>query len=647
MHPNSFPIPFPLALFFFLFAFIRIPTTLCVHDPRHSGCGKTIRCGNITNIGYPFWGMNRANYCGQPGFELKCEDGVPKITMGPNTLRVLDIDPQQQILKVSREDYWNDYCPAELVNTTIDFNHFDYGSNLQNLTVFYGCNLPSILEFILPKKCTINGTIMDVSYATTILPVDPRPQMCHGRVMVPIHEISAWKVVDPLSMNDALKEGFELKWKVDNGECRKCEDSDGVCGYNQTTNRFICFDSPTHGGLRRGVGLIVGLGIASIVITGIVLRMLKLRFGQRRKKIAAELKSRDLPKKIAAELKSRDLPISPSSKGPSTSATNLSQSFPNSYPTSKDNLESGSTYFGAHVFSYEELERATDNFNPSNELGEGAFGTVYYGVLNDGRVVAVKRLSESNAKRVDQYMNEIEILTPIRHPNLVTLYGCTSRRSRELVLVYEYISNGTVADHLHGKLSNSGVLTWPIRLSIAVETATALSYLHETDIIHRDVKTENILLDKDFHVKVADFGLSRLFPIDVTHISTAPQGTPGYVDPEYHQCYKLTEKSDVYSFGVVLVELISAKQAVDMTRKRHDINLANMAVNRIQNHELHELVDPSLGFENDHGVKGMVTAIAELAFRCLQQERDMRPSMEEVLEILKGIQNKGVGEYKV
>ncbi|XWS75496.1 hypothetical protein CRYUN_Cryun01aG0094000 [Craigia yunnanensis] len=343
-------------------------------------------------------------------------------------------------------------------------------------------------------------------------------------------------------------------------------------------------------------------------------------------------------KKIAAQVKSRDLPTPPSSNGPATSTTNLSQSIP-SYPTSKYDLERRSTYFGAHVFRYEELEEATENFNPSKKLGEGGFGTVYYGVLNDGRVVAVKRLYESNFKRVDQYMNEIAILTRIRHPNLVTLYGCTSRRSRELLLVYEYIPNGTVADHLHGQLSKSGLLTWPVRLSIAVETANALAYLHATDIVHRDVKTNNILLDKNFHVKVADFGLSRLFPNDVTHISTAPQGTPGYVDPEYYQCYQLTEKSDVYSFGVVLIELISAKQAVDTKRHRHDINLGNMAVSRIQNHELHELVDPSLGFEKDYSVKRMMTAVSELAFRCLQEERDMRPSMEEVLETLREIQN--------
>ncbi|PIN13382.1 Tyrosine kinase [Handroanthus impetiginosus] len=235
-------------------------------------------------------------------------------------------------------------------------------------------------------------------------------------------------------------------------------------------------------------------------------------------------------------------------------------------------------------------------------------------------------------------MNEIKILTCLRHPNLVSLYGCTSRRSRELLLVYEYIPNGTVADHLHGEKAKESPLAWPVRMNIAIETASALAYLHKKDIIHRDVKTNNILLDNNFCVKVADFGLSRLFPNDVTHVSTAPQGTPGYVDPEYHQCYQLTDKSDVYSFGVFLIELISSMPAVDITRHRHEINLANLAVNRIQRCAFDELIDSSLGYNSDGEVTRMTTSVAELALRCLQLEKDLRPSMEEVLDTLKDIQ---------
>ncbi|KAJ8548273.1 hypothetical protein K7X08_030742 [Anisodus acutangulus] len=250
-------------------------------------------------------------------------------------------------------------------------------------------------------------------------------------------------------------------------------------------------------------------------------------------------------------------------------------------------LEVESRYFGFQVpvFTYAELKEATNNFDPSNELGDGGFGTVYYGELYDGRQVAVKCLYEHNCKRMQQFINEIEILTRLRHQNLVSLYGCTSRRSRELLLVYEYIPNATVADHLHGDRSAEGLLTWPIRLNIAVETAGALAYLHASD---------------------------------------------------------LTDKSDVYSFGVVLIELVSSMPAVDISRHKHEINLANLAINRIQRCAFDELIDPSLGFASDTLVKKMTISVAKLAFRCLQLEKDIRPTMDEVLDILRKIQG---GEF--
>nr|WIL59900.1 nodulation protein [Melilotus officinalis] len=246
-------------------------------------------------------------------------------------------------------------------------------------------------------------------------------------------------------------------------------------------------------------------------------------------------------------------------------------------------------------------------------------------------------------------MNEVEILARLVHPNLVSLYGCTSRHSRELLLVYEYISNGTVADHLHGNQAKHGKLSWHMRMNIVVETASALRYLHVSDIIHRDIKTNNILLDTHFRVKVADFGLSRLFPNDHSHVSTAPRGTAGYLDPEYNQFFQLTHKSDVYSFGVVMIELISSLPAVDITRPRDDINLSTMAMNKIQNQALHELVDPTLGYDSNSKVKEMINDVAELAFQCLQSSKHMRPCMDEVLKTLQDIQeaSESVSQHEV
>ncbi|KAH9327131.1 hypothetical protein KI387_007309, partial [Taxus chinensis] len=295
------------------------------------------------------------------------------------------------------------------------------------------------------------------------------------------------------------------------------------------------------------------------------------------------------------------------------------------------------------IFNYQVLEHATDNFNEKRELGDGGFSSVYLGKLWDGRLVAVKKLFHDNSNRDEQFSNEVEIMSSLNHPNLVLLIGYCQYR-RELLLVYEYALNGTLSDHLHGETKASKKLKWETRLDIALETAQALAYLHfsiKPPILHRDVKSSNILLDQNFRAKVADFGLSRLVPLEASHISTCPQGTPGYVDPDYHHSYRLTDKSDVYSFGVVLAELISAKKAVDITRNSRDIGLANLFVSKIQCGDLHELVDQNLEIDVKPLVREMVYRVAELAFRCLSVEKDDRPNMMEVAAQLQEIKRFG------
>ncbi|KAG2715022.1 hypothetical protein I3760_03G057000 [Carya illinoinensis] len=639
-----------LLLFFIKFlVFVELPVSLYAND-WYSSCGTNrFNCGKIANVGYPFWGDARPDSCGHPDLKLNCAKDITTIEIKGLTYRVLAVNESTKILKIVRDDYWGGICSPRLENTSLNPDLFDYGPGYSNITLVYGCLIP-VLSTCAISGFTNTGVIVQIGAQG--------PGICTASVVFPVAIPNLnYNALENLALIEAaIKGGFDVKWKEETAACSACTESKGVCGYDvMSKNRTICYCPDQRYGLTcssspagspqvpstetddkrkssTDSSLVVGLGVGGAGIVGLLLCFWIFFIMKRRKRLANESKSKDLS-------------TPPSTIGVPAASINFSQSTP-SYPFLKSDLEKGSTYFGAHIFSYEELEEATDNFDSSRELGDGGFGKVYYGKLRDGRVVAVKRLYENNFKRVEQFKTEVAILTRLRHQNLVTLYGCTSKRSQELLLVYEYIPNGTVADHLHGNRSNSSLLTWPIRLSIAIESAGALAYLHASDVIHRDVKTNNILLDENFCVKVADFGLSRLFPTDVTHISTAPQGTPGYVDPEYYQCYQLTDKSDVFSFGVVLIELISSLPAVDTNRQRHNINLANMAISKIQDHALDELVDPFLGFEKDYTVRRMTTSVAGLAFRCLQQDRDMRPSMNEVLEDLRRIQNEEIGVQK-
>lgn len=282
-------------------------------------------------------------------------------------------------------------------------------------------------------------------------------------------------------------------------------------------------------------------------------------------------------------------------------------------------------------FSYELLEKATSYFHQSSKLGQGGSGSVYKGILPDGKPVAIKRLVFNTTQWVDHFFNEVNLISDIDHKNLVKLLGC-SITGPESLLVYEYIPNLSLHDHLFAK-KNIPPLSWETRCKIILGTAEGLAYLHEESnlrIIHRDIKLTNVLLDKDFTPKIADFGLARLFPEDATHISTGVAGTLGYMAPEYVVRGKLTEKVDVYSYGVLMMEVLSGKKNYSFSES--SCSILQTVWNLFGSGRLCEAIDPILEgqFQEQE-----VSRLLQIGLLCVQASAELRPSMSVVVKMLK------------
>ncbi|XP_031250841.1 cold-responsive protein kinase 1-like isoform X2 [Pistacia vera] len=285
-----------------------------------------------------------------------------------------------------------------------------------------------------------------------------------------------------------------------------------------------------------------------------------------------------------------------------------------------------------NYFSYKELRKATEDFHLSNKIGRGGFGTVYKGVLKNGKQIAVKTLSAESKQGVQEFRTEVNTLSDVKHPNLVELLGCCIQGTKR-ILVYEYVENSSLDRVLLGSTKRNLKLDWKKRSAICVGIAKGLAFLHEElvpHIVHRDIKASNILLDEELNPKIGDFGLAKLFPDNITHITTRIAGTTGYLAPEYVLGGQLTMKADVYSFGVLVLEIISGRSSGKPNWGDMSKLLLEWAWQLHEEGRLLELVDSEMEeFPPEDVIRYM-----KVAFFCTQAAASRRPLMSQVVEML-------------
>ncbi|KAJ6971677.1 hypothetical protein D5086_025465 [Populus alba] len=286
-----------------------------------------------------------------------------------------------------------------------------------------------------------------------------------------------------------------------------------------------------------------------------------------------------------------------------------------------------------HWYTLRELEESTNYFADENVIGEGGYGIVYRGLLEDNTNVAVKNLLNNRGQAEKEFKVEVEAIGRVRHKNLVRLLGYCAEGAHRM-LVYEYVENGNLEQWLHGDVGPCSPLTWEIRINIIIGTAKGLTYLHEglePKVVHRDIKSSNILLDKQWNPKVSDFGLAKLLGSESSYVTTRVMGTFGYVAPEYASTGMLNERSDVYSFGILIMEIISGRNPVDYSRPAGEVNLVEWLKTMVTNRNAEGVLDPRL--PKKPSPRALKRALL-VALRCVDPNAQKRPKMGHVVHML-------------
>ncbi|CAJ2651501.1 unnamed protein product [Trifolium pratense] len=636
-HHSSSILLFSYSVTLLIISIINIPTGLCEDDKQYTNCNTAFTCAkSISNLKYPFWGgVNRPEYCGgvdDPNTKLTCEDGsVPKITINNIKYRIHDWDNTTQKLTVSRDDYSSgDVCDVndDSKNSTFDNTQFQQFDGVFNVTLLYGCDLPTgSPENLFPYDCSDSKYVVyAVGYPVMY------PGSCTPSVTVTI-PILGTQVAQLMSGNgivsNVLKDGFDLRWTGnDGGQCQRCVSSGGACG-NDGGTEFRCFckngphetsclsdsDKVSSSSSKRNLGLVIGASAAGFGATVFVIIMISCRLnkgtGRQQMSIFKHQQSSLIPLNIFRERRKL--------------VDHNVEDFMRSY-----NLSMPRRY------SYKEVKRITNSFR--NKLGQGGYGVVYKAILSDGRQVAVKVINESKGNG-EEFINEVASISRTSHMNVVSLLGFSYEVNKR-ALIYEFMSKGSLDKFIYKREFPNAIcdFDWNTLFQIAIGIARGLEYLHHgcsSRILHLDIKPQNILLDEDFCPKISDFGLAKICQRKDSIVSIlGTRGTVGYMAPEvFSRAFGgVSYKSDVYSYGMLILEMIGG-------RKNHDTGGTSTSEMYFPEWIYKDLEQGNTLLncttiseeEND-----MVRKITLVSLWCIQTKPSDRPPMNKVIDMLLG-----------
>uniref|UniRef100_A0A7N1A3Q9 non-specific serine/threonine protein kinase n=1 Tax=Kalanchoe fedtschenkoi TaxID=63787 RepID=A0A7N1A3Q9_KALFE len=577
----------------------------CDSDALYSSCRIPYPCGDLTIV-YPFWGADRLQHCGPPDFKLDCGPDRTTITIGSVVYRVNSISFVNQTLRIARWDYVESICPDKYANTTLDSDIFTYSRQDVSVTLLYDCvPVEDASPQYYPFNCSKDPTDIQLAYTgLTGNTIGKLQASCKHIVEVPVSEsaVDSYPKQDIQASKEVLNQGFDVVWASNYDKmCNDCELSGGRCGYDVTTSGFSCHCVDRSYNLKCGAAysqkssiikkLVKPLGFSACGLTFIVIVIIMLR---------AKKAKKENSKVITDFLRKNESLI-------------------------------------LRRYKYWEIKKITRSFR--DKLGQGGFGSVYKGVLKDGRQVAVKILSSTKCDGGEDFMNEVASISRTSHVNIVSLIGfCTNGSKR--ALIYEFMANGSLEKFIYEERLSGGrrVLTWDKLHSIAVGIAQGLEYLHRgcnTRIVHFDIKPHNILLDEDFCPKISDFELAKVCPRKDSAVSMlGARGTVGYIAPE-QVCLnfgQVSYKSDVYSYGMMILEMVGGRKNVDaQVENASEVYFPRWIYKRL-------LLDQELALNViiDEEDKVQAKKMIIVGLWCIQTDPAQRPPMSQVVEMLQG-----------